>query len=158
MLQVPLGRGREEKRGPTERVTGTPTIPGESLGPPAAPRVGRKLLGQFISQLVVWTCLAAALHAGLCLLRGGILSHHPILGLCSQCHLLSLFCRLRVSWALLGRSAPLCTLGSSLQGSFTVEGRAVGGSPGNTSPGDGSHTDCHGRGALEPQHVPFFWS
>ena len=92
---------------------------------------------EFISRLVVWTCLAAALHAGLCLLRGGILSHHPILGLCSQCHLLSLFCRLRVSWALLGRSAPLCTLGSSLQGSFTVEGRAVGGSPENTSPGDG---------------------
>ena len=59
---------------------------------------------------------------------------------------------------LLGRSAPLCTLGSSLQGSFTVEGCAVGGSPGNTSPGDGSHIDCHGRGALEPQHVPFFWS
>ena len=113
---------------------------------------------EFISRLVVWTCLAAALHVGLCLLRGGILSHHPILRLCSQCHLLSLFCRLRVSWALLGRSAPLCTLGSSLQGSFTVEGRAVGGSPGNTSPGDGSHTDCHGRGALEPQHVPFFWS
>lgn len=51
MLQVPLGRGRE-KRGLTERATGTPTIPGESLGPPAAPRVGRKLLGQFISQLV----------------------------------------------------------------------------------------------------------
>lgn len=49
-------------------------------------------------------------HAGPCLLRGGILSHHPILGLCSQCHLLSLFCRLRVSWALVGR-APLCTVG-----------------------------------------------
>ena len=34
-------------------------------------------------------------------------------------------------------------------------GPFVGGSPGNTSPGDGSHTDYHWRGALEPQHMPF---
>lgn len=69
------------------------------------------------------TCLAAALYAGVCLLSGGILSHHPVLRLCSRGRLLSLSCSLRVSWALLGRSAPLCTMGSPLQGSFAVEGR-----------------------------------
>ena len=60
MLQVPLGRGREEKRACGEGGwdTNQPPefwlvpIPGESLSPPTTPRVGRKLLGQFVSQLV----------------------------------------------------------------------------------------------------------
>ncbi|KAJ8795738.1 hypothetical protein J1605_002500 [Eschrichtius robustus] len=60
VLQVPLGRGREEKRACGEGGwdTNQPPefwlvpIPGESLSPPTTPRVGRKLLGQFVSQLV----------------------------------------------------------------------------------------------------------
>lgn len=63
VLQVPLGRGREERRAYGGWGTNQPPeswlvlIPGESLGPPATPREGRKPLGGSVSQLVGCTIL-----------------------------------------------------------------------------------------------------
>lgn len=58
LLQVPLGRGREEKRAYGGWGTNKPPeswlvpILRESFGPLAILRVGRKSLGQLVSQLV----------------------------------------------------------------------------------------------------------